>query len=497
VFDAVIDLLRLIRASRLIRGIIVHPINRRTPINHDLSRQSRRARQLPHAGGPCKLLQCGRNGARRARSDNGADPQTGTHPATPRLLADRRIRYVLAAYVASGSADGFLPVVLSFAVLRLTGTPASLGLVLAGQSAAALLLTLAGGLAGDRFARGRILAGSLAVRAAAASVLAATLLTGTASFPLLLAMAALYGCADGFFGPASTALLPDIVPRAKLAPANALLGGTTSTAAVASPAIAGIIVAALGPGAGFAVQAAVLTVAAGSLMAARLPADRPAPVGRPRPVSQLKTGWAEFARLQWLWLLTGQWTVFSMVLLAPVAVLGPAIAGRYLGGPLAWGIIRSSLSLGAVTGQLAAGRIKPSARPALRIAWLMPAMTTQALALGLGAPLAAVAAAAVITGLAIGLQSVLFQTAMQTSIPPEALARVTAFDLLGSEGGQPIGYALAGPLGAAIGARTYLAYSAAGIFIAASAFTRLRPLHTETGTPTQPQTSGEPTAGAS
>ncbi len=64
---------------------------------------------------------------------------------------------------------------------------------------------------------------------------------------------------------------------------------------------------------------------------------------------------------------------------------------------------------------------------------------------------------------------------MQTSIPPETLARVTAFDLLGSEGGQAIGYTLAGPLGTAIGPRTYLTYSATGIFIAASAFTLLRP----------------------
>jgi hypothetical protein len=45
--------------------------------------------------------------------------------------------------------------------------------------------------------------------------------------------------------------------------------------------------------------------------------------------------------------------------------------------------------------------------------------------------------------------------------PPETLARVTASDLLGSEGGQPIGNALAGPLGTAIGAHTYLTHSTA------------------------------------
>ena len=34
-----------------------------------------------------------------------------------------------------------------------------------------------------------------------------------------------------------------------------------------------------------------------------------------------------------MWLLTGQWLVFSMLTLAPVTVLGPALAQQYLGGP--------------------------------------------------------------------------------------------------------------------------------------------------------------------
>jgi MFS family permease len=139
---------------------------------------------------------------------------------------------VLVALVASGAADGFLPIVLSFAVMRVTGSVGRLGLVLAAQSAVALLLTLTGGLAGDRFSRGRIMTVSLLVRMAVAAVLAGTLLTGTASFGLLLALAG----ADGFFGPVAAALLPDVVPRPQLAAANALIGGTTSAATIARPA---------------------------------------------------------------------------------------------------------------------------------------------------------------------------------------------------------------------------------------------------------------------
>jgi len=91
-----------------------------------------------------------------------------------------------------------------------------------------------------------------------------------------------------------------------------------------------------------------------------------------------------------------------------------------------------------------------------------------------------VALGAAVTGLAMGAQSVIFQTAMQTSIPPAVLARVTAIDLVGSEGAQPIGYALAGPAAAAAGAHPFLAASAADMFVAAAAFTLLRPLHAGT-----------------
>jgi MFS family permease len=386
------------------------------------------------------------------------------------------VRCVLVALVASGSADGFLPVVLSFAVLRVTGSVGRLGLVLACQGGVALILTLAGGVAGDRFPRGRILIVSLVARLTVAGTLAATLLTGTASFGLLLALAGVYGCADGFFGPASSALLPDVVSRDQLAAANALIGGTTSALTIAAPAVAGVIVTTLGPGCGFAVQGGVLAVAAGCLAVARLPAGRGAPADQPNPLRQLAAGWAAFTRLRWLWLLTGQWTVFSLVILAPVAVLGPAIAERFLGGAVAWGVISSCLSLGAVGGQFAAGQVRPPARPALVIACLVPVMTGEALTLGLGAPLAVVAPVTAVTGLAFGIQAVLFQTAMQASVPPAVLARVSAFDLLGSEGGMPVGYALAGPVAVAIGAHAVLAGGAVALSVASAAYAFLPPL---------------------
>lgn len=59
---------------------------------------------------------------------------------------------------------------------------------------------------------------------------------------------------------------------------------------------------------------------------------------------------------------------------------------------------------------------------------------------------------------------------MQMAVPPAVLARVSAFDLLGSELGQPVGYALAGPVGPAVGLHTFLTASAAATFIPVAAF---------------------------
>ncbi len=357
----------------------------------------------------------------------------------------------------------------SFAVLKVTGSVGRLGVVLSVQAAVGLALSLAGGVAGDRWRRSRILVLSTAVRMAAAVALAVALLSHAASFTALLAGSVVYGCANGFFGPVSAAVLPDVVAGERLAAANAVIGGVSSSVTIVTPALAGTVVAILGPGAGFAVEAAVLGVAAASLAAARVPAARRRTAGEGGLLEQLQTGWRIFRRLRWLWLLTLQWTMFSLLILAPVAVLGPTIALRYLGGAAAWGVISSCLTVGVVAGQFTVGRLRLN-RPALLAAGLCPAGITEALALGFGAPVPVIGVTAVVSGLAMGAQFVIFQTTMQSSVPAPVLARVAAFDLLGSELGQPVGYAIAGPVGAAVGIRGFLTGCAAIALVAVLPF---------------------------
>ena len=60
----------------------------------------------------------------------------------------------------------------------------------------------------------------------------------------------------------------------------------------------------------------------------------------------------------------------------------------------------------------------------------------------------------------LSLANTLWQTTLQAHIPPARLSRVSAYDWLGSLIFSPVGYAVAGPLAAAIGTRATLLVSA-------------------------------------
>jgi len=88
----------------------------------------------------------------------------------------------------------------------------------------------------------------------------------------------------------------------------------------------------------------------------------------------------------------------------------------------------------------------------------------------LGAPLVLVVAAAAATGFGFALMTIWWETALAHHVPPDALSRVSAWDWMGSLALLPLGYAVAGPLAGAFGARTVLGVgSAIGLVLLALA----------------------------
>jgi hypothetical protein len=116
---------------------------------------------------------------------------------------------------------------------------------------------------------------------------------------------------------------------------------------------------------------------------------------------------------------------------------------------------------GALAGDAVALNLRP--RRALAPGFLL--LATWALEPALLArpfPTVAIAAAAALGSGALTFSNAMWVTTLQERIPPASLSRISSFDWLGSRVFQPAGYALAGPLAAAIGIPATLLLGAVG-----------------------------------
>ena len=261
--------------------------------------------------------------------------------ARPRdVLAIRAFRLLLIGRSMSVLGDRMVSVALAFAVLELGGSPSEVGVVLAAANLPLVLAVLVGGVVGDRSSRRKVMLAADVARLVTQAATAALLLGGVAEVWMLAVLAALTGVGTGFFQPASTALLPDVVEPEQLQVANAIRSTATSAAEIAGPVAAGVLVAAFSSGAAIAVDAATFAISAACL-ALMTVSERPHGRGRSF-LSDLRDGWGAFTARRWVWAFVGYFA-FVNALWAAWSVLGPVVADRELGGAAAWGLV-----LGAV-----------------------------------------------------------------------------------------------------------------------------------------------------
>jgi MFS family permease len=321
-----------------------------------------------------------------------------------------------------------------------------------------VVFIVVGGVWADRLPRQLVMIASDLVRGGTQALLAVLLLTGSAELWHLLVLQALYGTAEAFWRPASAALLPSIVAAEQLQQANALMAVTVNGSYTVGPVIAGFLVATAGSGVAIAVDAATFAVSTIALVTLRVPRPEPA-AERTSFVAELREGWQEFVSRTWLWVVVAWASVFLMFVVAPLMVLGPVVADRELGGAGAWGLIAASVGIGVIFGSAAAGRLRPT-RPMFVAVILSVGPALFALGLALALPVVAIAAAGFIAGVTEGIFEVTWITALQQRVTPTVLARVSAYDALGSFVFMPVGLAVAGPAADAFGVREVLIASA-------------------------------------
>ncbi|WP_024874778.1 MFS transporter [Saccharomonospora piscinae] len=401
-------------------------------------------------------------------------------------LRHRNFRNLFVGRTAAETANVVAPVALAFAVLDLTGSPATLGLVVAARSAANVVLLLFGGVLADRLPRAVILQGTEVGAAASQAILAAAVLGDFASIPLLVALSVINGALAAISLPAAAAATPQTVPAPLLAPANALIRLGSNTGRITGAAAGGALVAGVGPGWAMAAVVVLFLLAALGYRGVRVPVARTGPAAS--PLADLRAGWREFTSRRWVWVVVAQFAVVNALIAGCVVVLGPVVADETF-GRAAWGLVLAAQTAGAFVGGVLAARFQP--RRALLIGVAVTAVEAVPLAILAGFPhVLPLTVAMFVSGLALEQFVVAWDVSLQENIPEGALARVYSYDMLGSFVALPAGEILAGPLAESVGAPATLLGGAALLLVVtglALLSRDVRSLRRKPVSPTSPQ----------
>ena len=338
-------------------------------------------------------------------------------------------------------------VALAFAVLDMGGVT-DLGIVLLAREIPLIVFVLLGGVFADRLPRRTILVSTDLVKALTQGLTALLFFSGSANLVTVAVLQVVFGTVGAFSSPATTGLVREIASEAKLQEANALLQLSRSILYIAGPAIGALIVAAGSPALALAIDGVSFLVSAIFTFSLRLPGV--IRTAASSLLEDLRGGWHEFVQRRWAVAMVASFGLFQLTYFPALNVLGPSVAQTQLGGPATWGLILSIESVGAVVGGVLSLRLKV-VRPL--VACQLFVIPSGLLLIGLAVPLPlivlVVLSAAVGFGFAAG--NTYWQTALQQNVPEHALSRISSFDWLGSVALNPIGYALIGPLAAAIG----------------------------------------------
>lgn len=341
----------------------------------------------------------------------------------------------------------------------------AVGVTMALQFGPQLLLLPLTGLVADRFDRRRILIVTQIAMALLGLGMAALTLTGVATLGIVYAFALGLGVAAAFDAPARQAFVSELVPAEHLSNAVALNSASFNAARLIGPAVAGLLVAVIGPGWVFLLNAVTFGAVLASLGLLRR-ASFTTFTKQPRSRGQLLGGFRYVRRRPDI-----------VLVLAMIALLGTlgfnfpifisAMARIEFGeGAGEFGILSSVIAIGSVTGALLSARRERARLRTLTLA-----------SVGFGASLAAAAVAPdpVLFGIALVLVGFTGLTAMttangyvQTTTAPAMRGRVTAIYLAIFMGGTPVGAPLVGWVADALGPRWSLGAGAASGFLAAS-----------------------------
>jgi len=375
------------------------------------------------------------------------------------LHRHRNYRLFFSGQVVSLIGTWMQNIALAWLVIELSGSALAVGALAFCRFLPFLAFGLVAGVVVDRFDSRRLLVLTQATAMIVSAALAAVTLAGVATLPVVYALAALGGVILVVDAPARQTLTYQMVGPGELQNAVALNSSLFNGSRVVGPAIAGLVIAVVGTGACFVVNAVSFLAVLVSLRLLR--ADELAPVTRhnARVVAGIKEG------VRWVLHAPIARTVLVVVTIVSLVgfnfhVLVPLLASQTLDvGAETFGVLSAGFGLGALAGALVTASLREVSPRVFVGGGVGFGVVMRALSLVETVPVALVLLFAL--GVSFSLFTASANALVQLASPDHLRGRVVSLYLFAFAGLAPIGGIVAGWL-ADVG-RTELAFAVAGI----------------------------------
>jgi MFS family permease len=370
-------------------------------------------------------------------------------------LQARYFRRLWAGAGLSMLADQAFLVALTWLVLRVTGSGAELGLVLAVASIPGTILTPAGGVLSDRYSPALIMIWTSAGRVLLLALLTFLIMADATRIWHVYVIAAGLSALDAFYYPASMSIVPTLVDRDRLSAANALTQAAEQVSSIFGPALAGTLLALLGLGASFGATA-VLFLIATALFGAVARAAKPSG-SQAGEVSEEDKGPSgariEFSEgIRYVWRDGVIRSLLLILLCTNLAMMGPLYVGgavlaeSRLGGAGAFGTLVGAAGVGALIGVVGAGSVSRFRRRGLIELGLTGLLGITVGAIAFVPNLVVAIALATAIGATSSFLGVITISWLQERTEPRLIGRVMSFAMFSAVALDPISFALAGVL---------------------------------------------------
>ncbi|MEH2332991.1 MFS transporter [Nostoc sp.] len=385
-----------------------------------------------------------------------------------RAFSSRNFRLYYIGQAISLIGTSMTQVATSWLVYRLTDSAWLLGLVGFASQIPTLVLIPLGGIIADRTNRHRILLVAQILGMLQSLALTWLALNGTINVWQIVLLGVLQGIINAFDIPTRQAFLPETVSKENLGNAIALYSSLVSISVMLGPAIAGLLIAAVGSGLCFLLDSISYIAVIIALLAMNL-APKKAVISTRKPLKELKASFNYAFRF-----LPIRSVMIGSALVCCVwgfyLALGPIFAKEILqGGPNTFGFLITASSLGTLAGGIYLTKhsnvLESGKVLALGICFMGVSLIVFALSRVFWLSLLSLFAA----GFGFILQIIAGRTLLQLLVSDENRGQITGLYVMASTGAVPIGNLIAGALASKIGSSNTVILGAS-ICIAGSIF---------------------------